>query len=133
MVLASAFAHPKVQASPNMGNFRATILRANHRRAITIWLTIGLTLCIAALTLIPLDVPTGVPGSDKTHHVLAFAALTFPCAVLYPKGLLRVVFAAALFGIAIEIIQPYVGRHGETADVVADLVGVGIGATLGLL
>ena len=68
---------------------------------------------IAALTLIPLSVPAGALGSDKAHHLLAFAALTLPCAVLYPKALLRVALAAAIFGGAIEVIQPYVGRQGE--------------------
>lgn len=116
-----------------MSSFRAIAFSAKRRRTITIWLTIGLAICIAALTLIPLGVPTDVPGTDKTHHLLAFAVLTFPCAALYPKALLRVVLAAALYGVVIEVIQPYVGRQGETADVIADLLGVGIGATLGLL
>ncbi len=43
------------------------------------------------------------------------------------------VFAAAFYGGAIEIIQPYVGRHDETADVLADLLSVAIGAAFGLL
>lgn len=91
------------------------------------------SVCIGALTLIPLSAPSAVPGTDKAHHVLAFAILTMPCAALYPKGLFRVVFASAVYGGLIEVIQPYVGRHGETADVLADLLGVGIGAAFGLL
>ncbi len=116
-----------------MSTFRAVALSRKRRRTIAIWLTIGLALCIGALTLIPLSAPLGVPGTDKTHHVLAFAILSAPCAALYPKGLLRVVFAAAVYGGLIEVIQPYVGRHGETADVLADLLGVAIGAAFGLL
>lgn len=115
-----------------MSTFRAVALSRKRRRAIAIWLTIGLALCIGALTLIPLSAPLGVPGTDKTHHVLAFAILSGPCAALYPKGLLRVVFAAAVYGGLIEVIQPYVGRHCETADVLADLLGVAIGAVFGL-
>ncbi|MFG6519375.1 VanZ family protein [Sulfitobacter sp. 1A13496] len=88
---------------------------------------------IAILTLIPINVPTNAPGTDKTHHLLAFAALSLPCAALYPKALLRVALAAAVFGASIEVIQPYVGRQGEVADLIADVLGIGVGATLGLL
>lgn len=116
-----------------MSTLRAIALSRKRRRAIAIWLTVGLALCIGALTLIPLRAPSAVPGTDKAHHVLAFAILTMPCAALYPKGLFRVVFAAAVYGGLIEVIQPYVGRHGETADVLADFLGVGIGAAFGLL
>lgn len=116
-----------------MPDIQAVAFGTKRRRAVVIWLTISLTISIAALTLIPLNVPADAPGSDKTHHLLAFAALTLPCAVLYPKALLRVALAAAVFGAVIEVIQPYVGRQGELADFIADLFGVGIGATLGLL
>nr|WP_232897399.1 hypothetical protein [Pontibaca salina] len=85
------------------------------------------------MTLLPISGPSGVPGSDKTHHMLAFAALTLPCAALYPKALPKTVFAAVLYGGAIEIIQPSVGRSGELADFIADLVGIGLGVALGLL
>lgn len=116
-----------------MSSFRAIVLNTKRSRAIAIWLTIGLTAGIAALTLIPLEIPTDVPGNDKIHHVLAFTILTLPCAALYPRALLRVVLAAALYGAAIEVIQPYVGRQGESADFFADLLGIGIGTALGLL
>lgn len=109
------------------------LLDRNRRRAVAIWLTVGLSITIAALTLIPLNVPKGVPGTDKFHHVLAFAALTLPCAALYPKALLKVMLAAALYGSAIEIIQPFVGRSGEVADFIADIVGIIFGALLGLI
>jgi hypothetical protein len=116
-----------------MPDIQAVAFGTKRLRAVVIWLTISLTISIAALTLIPFNVPADAPGSDKTHHLLAFAALTLPCAVLYPKALLRVALAAAVFGAVIEVIQPYVGRQGELADFIADLFGVGIGATLGLL
>lgn len=67
------------------------------------------------------------------HHVLAFVSLTLPSAAFYPKALLRVVLAAALYAALIEIIQPYAGRSGETADFLADLLGIAIGGIIGLL
>lgn len=117
-----------------MSSFRDDISNSRRRRAAAIWLTIGLSTTIAVLTLIPLDVSErGVLGNDKIHHMLAFTVLTLPCAALYPKALPRTMLAAALYGGAIEIIQPYVGRSREAADFMADLMGIGIGATLGLL
>tara|TARA_R110002072_G_scaffold269027_1_gene428132 strand:- start:6115 stop:6582 length:468 start_codon:yes stop_codon:yes gene_type:complete len=116
-----------------MSSLRAAPFGTKRRRAVVILLTISLMIGIAILTLTPLNVPAGAPGSDKIHHLLEFAALTLPCAVLYPKALLKVVLAAAVFGTAIEVIQPYVGRQGELTDFIANLLGVGIGATLGLL
>lgn len=114
-----------------MSNFGAIPLSAKRRRAVAIWLTLALLVCITVLTLLPLTFSTGVKGSDKIQHILAFAALTLPSAVFYPKALLHVMAAAVVYGAAIEIIQPYVGRSSELADFIADLVGVGLGATIG--
>ena len=72
------------------------------------------------------------PGTDKLYHFIAFTALVFPCALLFARTLNWVLPAALLFGGAIELIQPYVGRGGELADFVADALGVFIGAALGL-
>ncbi|WP_394418473.1 VanZ family protein [Sulfitobacter sp. 1A13191] len=100
---------------------------------IAIWLTFGLSVCIAVVTLIPSKAAPEVPGGDKVHHVLAFMALTLPSAAFYPKALLRVVLAAAFYAGLIEVIQPFVGRSGEPADFLADLLGIAIGAIIGLL
>jgi len=67
------------------------------------------------------------------HHVLAFVSLTLPSAAFYPKALLRAVLAGAFYAGLIEVIQPFVGRSGETADFLADLLGIAIGAIIGLL
>ncbi len=48
------------------------------------------------------------------------------------RTLFTVIPAAILFGGAIELIQPYVGREGEWADFVADVIGIGCGVVLGL-
>ncbi len=93
----------------------------------------AIAIIIGALTLIPMSMEPSAPGSDKTHHFLAFAALVLPCAALYPKGLLKGALAAAAYGGLIELIQPYVGRSGEIADLVADVSGIGAGAALGLV
>ena len=114
-------------------NFQPASLDAQRRRLVAIWLTLSLSVCIAVLTLIPSSAAPDLPGGDKVHHVLAFMALTLPSAAFYPKALVRVVLAAALYAGLIEVIQPFVGRSGETADFQADLLGIAIGAVIGLL
>ena len=91
----------------------------------------ALAVVIAYLTLTPLQVDLDL-GSDKLYHFIAFAMLVLPCALLYARTLIWVLPAAILFGGAIELIQPYVGRGGELADFGADALGVVIGAALGL-
>jgi len=101
------------------------------RHTMAIFATGILAAAIAYLTLTPQNLDMG-PNSDKLYHFIAFAALVFPCALLYARTLIWVLPAAILFGGAIELIQPYVGRGRELADFGADAVGVIIGAALGL-
>ena len=116
-----------------MVELQTVSLSRQRRRSISIWLTFGLSGCIAVLTLIPSNAAPDVPGGDKVHHILAFIALTLPSAAFYPKALVRVVLAATLYAGLIEVIQPFVGRSGEIADFLADLLAIAIGAIIGLL
>lgn len=100
-------------------------------RRFALILTAILSVVFFVLALTPLETPP-LPGTDKTHHLIAFAALTLPCAVLYPRALPWVVPLIILEGGLIEIVQPYVNRMREWADFVADLKGVGLGLVLGL-
>jgi membrane associated rhomboid family serine protease len=102
------------------------------RRIVVVALTVLIAATIGYLTLIPLNMPASVPGSDKAHHLMAFALLTLPCAVLSPRSLVLLVPVAITYGGAIEWLQPKVGRHGEVADFYADLAGVIIGVGMGL-
>lgn len=100
---------------------------------LAIVLTIVLGSVIAISTLMPLT-PVAMPsGSDKVFHLAAFVALAFPLAVVRPRwsGLLFLAFSA--FGGAIELLQPYVGRSRELADLIADMIGVTCGMGLGML
>jgi VanZ family protein len=72
------------------------------------------------------------PLSDKFYHLVAFAALIFPTAALYARSLVWILPLSALFGVAIELIQPFFGRTAEVLDVVADILGLGVGTLLGL-
>lgn len=103
------------------------------RHALGLTATVILGAIIAYLTLSPPK--PSPPGllSDKAYHAIAFAALVFPSALLYARSLIWVVPAALLFGGAIEVIQPYLGRSAEAADFVADVVGIGFGVAVGLI
>lgn len=112
------------------------------RRISTGTLTCGLTLLIAiliaALTLLPMpQVGIAAPGSDKLHHFLAFLALALPGSFYRPATALWLIPMTMLFGGAIEVLQPLVGRHLAAGDFLADamgaLLGAGIGAVLHLL
>lgn len=96
-----------------------------------IFLTFGLALAMAVATLTPLPNLAPVPGSDKLHHVLAFAALSVPLSITRPNAWVWVALLAVLYGGAIELIQPHIGRSGEWADFWADCSGVVIGMGLG--
>ncbi|MFU8773852.1 MAG: VanZ family protein, partial [Anaerolineales bacterium] len=102
------------------------------RRHIANASTLLLAMIIVFLTLTPVTAPNIIgSASDKLYHVIAFAALTFPMALLYPPRARTVLICAILLGGAIEIIQPMVGRTASLLDFVADLIGALLGTFAG--
>ena len=96
-------------------------------------LSLGLAATVAALTLMPqASMPVGPQGVDKLYHMVAFAALIFPTAMLRPKSCLRFGCLAIVYGGIIEAIQPVFGRSADMSDFLADGLGVTIGIFLGL-
>ncbi len=96
------------------------------------WLTssVCLLLIITGLSLWPLDSLPSAPGSDKAHHLIAYAALVFPIALRKPnRWLWFVVFFIGYSGL-IELIQPYVNRYGEWQDMLANTAGVVCGVAM---
>jgi len=92
-------------------------------------LTLTLALIIAVLTLMPVSAgPEGPPGLDKLSHLIAFGALAVPLSWYYPANWRAVALAAFAYGGLIEIVQPYVGRRAEWADLLADGLGALAGA-----
>lgn len=102
-----------------------------HRAALVAALVIAVAIAVG--TLAPAPSLPRVPGSDKLHHFIAFAALVFPPVAARPSLALWAVPSAILYGGMIEIIQPFVGRHGEWEDALANAMGALIGAGLGWL
>ena len=62
----------------------------------------------------------------------AFAAIAFPTALLARHHLLWLLPLALLYGGAVEVIQPYVGRGRELMDFLFDGLGLLVGAGAGL-
>ena len=99
------------------------------------WLgsTLLLAVIIGVLTLAnPVQMTPISPGNDKVYHLLAFASLVFPTALLRPRMLLAVATLALIYGGVIELVQPTVGRTAEYGDMLANALGVGLGILVGL-
>lgn len=115
-----------------METLRLAHLNNYHVFLLSLAMTLVLGGLIAVLTLAPISSPD-VPGSDKLYHVLACAALSFPLPFARPRFMIPVALAVVVYAGLIELIQPYVGRSGEWADLFADAAGAIIGAGLGAL
>ncbi|MBX2847478.1 MAG: VanZ family protein [Acidiferrobacterales bacterium] len=85
---------------------------------------------ITTLSLIPLPALPDVPGSDKTHHYLAYASLMFPVAIKRPKYWLWIGSFFVIWSGAIELLQPFVNRYAEWLDLLANVIGILIGILL---
>ena len=109
-------------------------MKPSKQHTLAILATTILAAVIAYLTLTP-PRPQMSDGilSDKAYHVIAFAALVFPRALLYRRSLIWLIPAALVFGAAIELVQPLVGRSAEIADFLADAFGILIGTLTGLV
>lgn len=87
-------------------------------------------LIIAGVSLYPAEHLPQVPGTDKTHHFIAYGLLAFPAAYAQPKNLGFILIMLCLFGGVIELIQPYANRYGEWLDFAANCGGVFTGYLL---
>ena len=110
----------------------AALHRPETRRTVALALTGILSVTIFVFALIPQHVAPDLPGTDKQDHLLAFAALTLPCAMFYPRALIWMLPLIIAQAGLIEIVQPFVNRMREWADFVAGLKGIILGLGLGL-
>lgn len=86
---------------------------------------------ITVLSLIPLPELPEFPGSDKTHHLVAYGVLMLPVALRQPKHWLLIACFFIAWSGAIELIQPYVNRYGEWMDLAANVGGLLLGVVIG--
>ncbi|MCW8962973.1 MAG: VanZ family protein [Gammaproteobacteria bacterium] len=96
-----------------------TFIRTNW-----VYITLVILAVITILSLWPLDLLPPAPGSDKAHHVIAYAILMFPTALRKPKFWLLIGLFFLCWGGSIELLQPYVNRYGEWSDMIANAIGL---------
>jgi VanZ family protein len=88
------------------------------------------------LSLAPVEARAAVGGLDKWGHALAYGVLATWFMGFHPRGRLwRVAGWLFVFGATLEVAQASmrIGRTGELADLLANTLGIGIGATLSVL
>lgn len=93
----------------------------------------ALAVVIGYLALTPLPPPAADLGWDKLNHACAFAALAAAAwlSVRSPRRRAPALLAVLAYGALIELAQTQVpGRSGEWGDLLADAVGIGVGAWL---
>jgi VanZ family protein len=100
------------------------------------WLVLVLAAAIAALALMPVPPQPAGLGWDKLNHLAAFAALALCAGFGWRSSRaarLAVLLALLAFGGAIELLQRHVpNRSGEWSDLLADGIGIGVGALFAL-
>ncbi|WP_369984539.1 VanZ family protein [Thalassolituus sp.] len=93
-------------------------------------LSLSFLVVTTVASLYPADSLPTVPGTDKTHHLIAYAAVAFPVALARPACWLSYIVGIVAYSGAIELIQPYVNRYGEWYDLGANSLGVLTGILL---
>jgi hypothetical protein len=101
----------------------------------TYWIALTLVIlgAISILSLSPLDTLPSVPGTDKAHHLIAYALLMFPAALRKPDRLLTIGLLFIAWSGTIELVQPYVNRYGEWLDLLANTGGIACGFLIATL
>lgn len=87
-------------------------------------LTLIFLAIITVFSLVPLDALPSTPGTDKTHHFIAYGLLMFPVALRKPSNWLIWGLFFILYSGAIELIQPFINRYGEWMDLFANSAGL---------
>jgi membrane associated rhomboid family serine protease len=115
----------KQLSAANISNLRA--------RKIDIYATIAIAFAIGLATLTPVEKLPQVSGSDKVYHLISFAILTLPIAIIRLRAIWIILSLSIAFGGAIELLQPLVNRNCEMADFLADTVGAILGVIVARL
>ena len=107
------------------------IIFPNDKFALILTFIFALLILVGTLTPVPQKIDA--PGSDKWHHFIAFAVLTYPMVAANKRLGISIILFGLCLGAGIEIIQPYVNRFGDFNDFKADCIGILIGYFLGNL
>ena len=99
-----------------------------------IYISVGITLLIAVVSLIPINqqINQQVSYLDKGVHVLMYFLLSFIWLITFRNTknnvnyFYQILLLIALYGIIIEVLQEVLttNRHGDLKDVIANVVGL---------
>ena len=87
-------------------------------------------LIVTILSLIPISQEAPMNNIDKIEHLVAYAACTMPISLTYYPRYKTIFWFACIWGIMIEILQPYVGRQADTIDAMVNALGAGLGVII---
>lgn len=100
------------------------------------WVAVGASLILLLLygSLAPAKALPQLSGSDKIWHAGTYFIVMAYFSQIYSTVRTRALIGAALIalGIAIEFIQPYVNRHFDWLDALANSIGVFAGIAVSL-
>ena len=118
-----------------MKQLSAAYISELRTRKIDIYTTIiiAFAFAIGLATLTPVEKLTPVSGSDKVYHLISFAILTLPIAIIRPRAIWIILSLSIAFGGAIEVTQPLVNRNCEMTDLFANACGAVLGILAGKL
>ena len=89
------------------------------------WLsiTIILSVVIIIFSFISVTPSSTVQDTDKYLHTFAYLSLSFSAAFRKPTNHIFIFSYFFLFGLTIELIQPYFDRYFELFDIIANSIG----------
>ena len=100
------------------------------------WLSITIVLSVVIIffSFHSISVSSTIQGTDKYLHIVAYLFLSFSAAFRKPANHIFIFSYFLLFGLAIELIQPYFDRYFELFDIIANSIGTLLAITFaGLL
>jgi hypothetical protein len=101
-----------------------------------LWLAIGISLVLVLVygSLAPAKALPPIGGSDKFWHAATYFVVMGYFAQVFAAVRTRLLIATALIalGVTIEFIQPYVNRHFDWFDALANGLGVALALPLSL-
>ena len=90
------------------------------------WIVITITLSafIIFFSFFSINQSTTIQGTDKYLHIASYIFLSFSASLRKPVNYILIFSYFTIFGLAIELIQPYFDRYFELFDVIANCIGI---------
>ena len=95
------------------------------------WLviTVVLSFIIIFFSFFSINLPLTIQSTDKYFHTVVYLFLSFPASLRKPTNYFLIFSYFFLFGVIIELIQPYFNRYFELFDIIANSIGIFLAIT----